>query len=99
MIYANYLHYGDREKILRLRPAHQKYLFGLLEQGKLVAAGSFPEDVGGLYLYEADSSEAAEQLMANDPYVLGNAIASYRITAWEVHGANPDLLRVSKKPA
>jgi uncharacterized protein YciI len=97
MIFVNYLQYGERERILELRPAHQKYLFGLLEQGKLVAAGSFPEDVGGLYLYETDSQEAAELLMASDPYVQGNAIASFRITAWEVHGVNPDLLRISKK--
>lgn len=97
MIFANYLEYGERERILELRPAHQKYLFGLLEQGKLVAAGSFPGDVGGLYLYEAESQEEAEQFMLNDPYALGDAIKSYRITAWEVHGVNTTLLRVSQK--
>jgi len=37
-----------------------------------------------------------ESMMTNDPYFVGGAIASYRITAWEVHGANPTLLRVSK---
>jgi uncharacterized protein YciI len=96
MIYANYVQYGDRKKILELRPSHQKYLFGLIDQGRAVAAGSFPEDVGGLYLYETDTQQSAESMMTNDPYFLGGAIASYRIMAWEVHGANPNLLRVSK---
>jgi uncharacterized protein len=97
MIYANYLQYGERSKILILRPAHQKYLFELLDQGKLIAAGSFPDDVGGLYIYEAESQEAAENLMTDDPYFLGNAIAGFRIVAWEVHGANPALLRVADR--
>ena len=96
MIYANYVKYGDRNKILELRPLHQKYLFGLIDRGLAVAAGSFPDDVGGLYLYETDTQQSAERMMTNDPYFVGDAIASYRITAWEVHGANPDLLRVSK---
>jgi len=97
MIFANYLKYGDRAKVLELRPSHQKYLFGLIDQGKAVAAGSFPDDVGGLYLYETDTQESAEKLAREDPYVLGGAIRSYRILAWEVHGANPALLKVSKK--
>jgi uncharacterized protein YciI len=96
MIYANYVQYADRTKVLELRPSHQKYLFGLIDEGRAVAAGSFPEDVGGLYLYETDTQQSAEDMMTNDPYFLGGAIGSYRITAWEVHGANPGLLRVSK---
>jgi uncharacterized protein len=97
VIFANYLEYGDRDKVLELRPSHQKYLFDLMDQGKVVAAGSFPDDVGGLYLYEADTEKSAEKLMLEDPYVLGGAIQSYRILAWEVHGAKPALLKVSNK--
>jgi uncharacterized protein YciI len=48
------------------------------------------------YLYETNTQQLAESMMTNDPYFVGGAIASYRITAWEVHGANPSLLRVSK---
>jgi uncharacterized protein YciI len=99
MIYANYVEYGAREAILEFRPDHRRYMFGLLEQGKLVAAGSFPDDVGGLYLYEADSQESANQFMMDDPFYLGNAIKSYRILPWEVHGANTSLLTVAKMPS
>jgi uncharacterized protein len=99
MIFANYVRYGDEARILKIRPEHRKYMFSLLEQGKVVAAGSFPYNAGGLYLYEVESREAAEQLMTGDPYFLGNAIAEYQITAWKVHGANPSLLQVAKDPA
>jgi hypothetical protein len=34
--------------------------------------------------------------MTADPYFLGNAITEYHIAEWEVHGANPALLRVAK---
>ena len=95
MIFANYVTYGDRAKILKLRPTHQKYLFGLRDRGLVVAAGSFPEDVGGLFLYETDTLESAEQLKAGDPYVLGGAIAHYKITPWEIHAVNPALLRLT----
>jgi uncharacterized protein YciI len=97
MIYANHVEYGERAKILALRPAHQRYMFDLLDRGKAVAAGSFPDDVGGLYLYEVETQDAAESLMREDPYFIGGAIASYRIMLWEIHGANPSLLRVTGK--
>ena len=97
MIYANYIEDGAREKIHELRPSHRKYMFGLINQGKAVAAGSFPDDVGGLYLYQTDSQESAEKFMLEDPYYVGNAIKRYRITAWEVHGVNPALLVVARQ--
>ena len=99
MIFANYVRYREEARILKLRPEHRKYMFGLLDQGKVVAAGSFPNNSGGLYLYEVESQEAAEHLMTADPYFLGNAIAEYHIAEWEVHGANPALLQVAKDPA
>ncbi|WP_024519628.1 YciI family protein [Bradyrhizobium sp. Tv2a-2] len=99
MIFVNYLKYGDRHKILELRPVHQKYLFDLRDRGLLVAAGSFAGDVGGLFLYETDTMQSAEALMANDPYILGGAIEHYSISPWEVHAVNPLLLRTTPKAA
>jgi uncharacterized protein len=85
MIFANYLRYGERCRILKLRPVHQEYLLSLRDRGLLVAAGSFADDVGGLYLYQTDSLNAAGKLAAEDPYILGDAIEYYSITPWEVH--------------
>ena len=39
MIFANYVRYGDEARILKLRPEHRKYMFGLLDHGKLVEEG------------------------------------------------------------
>src|SRR5262249_47735844 len=43
----------DKAKIEQVRPAHRKYLTGLLQQGKLAAAGPFMDDSGALIVYEA----------------------------------------------
>jgi uncharacterized protein YciI len=99
MIFANYVRYGDEARILKLRPEHRKYMIGLLDQGKAVPAGSFPNNSGALYFYEVDSREAAEQLMTAGRYFLGNAIAEYHIAEREVHCANPSLLQLAKDPA
>ena len=96
MIFANYIRYGEEAQILRLRPAHREYMGGLIDSGRAVAAGSFPNNSGGLYLYAVEFQAAAEKLMTDDPYFLGGAIAEYQITAWEVHGVNPALLQISK---
>src|SRR4029077_15701990 len=95
----NYVRYGDENGKLKILPGHRKDMFSLLDQGKVVAAGAFANNSGGLYLYEVEFREAAEQLMTADPYFLGNAIAEYHIAEWEVHGANPALLQVAKDPA
>jgi uncharacterized protein len=96
VIYVNYLKYSeDRAKVQSLQPAHNKYLRGVMAQGKLLAAGPFPEWTGGLYIYEAETAEEADALMSNDPYAIGGAIESYKITPWELHGVNLNLFRVT----
>lgn len=97
MIFANYVKYGVEARIIELRPEHRKYMFGLLDQGMLVAAGSFPNNSGGLYIYDVESQSTAEGLMTDDPYFLGDAIAEYHITPWEIHGANPAPFQANKK--
>ena len=95
MVFANYVEYGEGALILELRPAHREYMKKLIDNGRAVAAGSFPDNSGGLYLYAVESQAAAEQLMTDDPFFIGGAIADYRITHWEIHGVNPALLRIS----
>ena len=89
----------DRSRIVSVRPHHQEYLFGLIDAGKLIAAGSFiPDDDGGLFLYEADTLREAEGLVHDDPYIREGLITAWKLREYEVHGINRDLLRVTKPP-
>ncbi len=94
MIYACIMDYGDRAEIQRVRPKHQAYMFKLIGEGKVISAGSLlqPDD-GGLFLYEAPSLEAAQQMVEDDPYVLEGCITQHRLREYEIHGANAALLR------
>ena len=98
MIYMCLMDYSaDRSRIEAVRPHHQAYLFDLIDQGKLISAGSFlPDDDGGLFLYEAATLHDAEDLVRNDPYVREQGlIVSWKLREYEVHGINRDLLRVT----
>jgi uncharacterized protein len=98
MIYACIMDYGEKADIERVRPRHQAYMFKLIEQGKVIAAGSLlqPDD-GGLFLYEAPSLDAAQRLVDDDPYILEGCITCHRLREYEIHGANAALLRVTGK--
>ena len=96
MVFANYVKYGDTARVLELRPAHRTYMARLIDEGTVIAAGSFPGNSGGLYLYDVPSQAAAEKIMTDDPFFLGTAIAEYRITPWEIHGTSPALVALKR---
>jgi uncharacterized protein YciI len=96
MIFVCIMEYAGKEVIAQVRPSHRAYMHDLIAQGKVIAAGSFaPEGDGGLFLYEAPNREAADLMVAEDPYVKGGAILKYRLREYEIHGANASLLRVT----
>ncbi|HTU05381.1 MAG TPA: YciI family protein [Trebonia sp.] len=92
--YATYA--GCEERVAALRPAHREYVTQLLAASRLVACGPFTDGSGGLFIYETDSLAAAEELVAADPYHVGGAFASYRLTAWDIIKANPGLIPVAR---
>jgi uncharacterized protein YciI len=83
---------ADQDKVAELRPKHREYMTELISEGKLVAGGPFTDESGALFIYEAQSLEAAEAIVAADPYLTGGAFASYELRPWEVIKANPQLL-------
>ena len=60
--------------------------------GRLATAGPFTDGSCGLFIYQADSLAAAEDIVAADPYQVGGAFASYKLSPWEV-GAWPGPCR------
>jgi hypothetical protein len=96
MIFVCIMDYVDAATIAQVRPRHRAYMNELIAQGKVIAAGSFvPDGEGGLFLYEAPSVEAAERMVAADPYIKEGAISNYRLREYEIHGANARLLRAA----
>ena len=90
---VNYAQYIDSaEKIANLRPAHREYMTQLLAEGRLVAGGPFTDGSGALFIYEAASLAAAEEIVAADPYRVGGAFASYTLSPWQIIKANPTLI-------
>src|SRR5215831_6049271 len=66
MKFAAIIDYGpDLSKIQEIRPTHRQYLGELLKNGKLAISGPFVDDSGALIVYEADSKEEAESMIAN----------------------------------
>jgi uncharacterized protein YciI len=96
MIFVCIMEYVGGNLIAQVRPKHRAYMHDLIAEGKVIAAGSFaPDGEGGLFLYEAPDREAADRMVAEDPYVKGGAILKYRLWEYEIHGANASLLRVT----
>ncbi|QDP95805.1 hypothetical protein FOE78_07750 [Microlunatus elymi] len=69
----------DPERI-SLRPQHRERLQRLLDDGKLYAAGPWPDDSGALIIFTTDSIDEARQLIADDPYLHtpGVSVVGYR---------------------
>lgn len=93
MIYAAIAKYTpDAFLIAKARPAHREYLTGLRDQGKLVISGPFANDVGGLLVYEAETSDQVEQLIRDDPFAKQGVFLSWEIRPWNVIFINQTLL-------
>lgn len=82
MKFAAVISYTNHEKIADTRPVHREYLGGLKEAGKIFASGPFEDDSGALIIYEADSQEAAEEMIAQDPFNKAGVFESYTIKPW-----------------
>ena len=81
MKFAAIIEYGDAkdDELKAYHPAHRAYLRTFLENGQLRAAGPFAEDAGALWVLDANSAEAAEEIVKGDPLVEAGIITSWKI--------------------
>jgi uncharacterized protein YciI len=91
---VNFATYTDNWDVAMQRPAHREYVAQLESEGKLVAGGPFKDGTGALFIYNVDSVQEAQAIVAADPYSRG-AFASCELRDWEVVIAVSDLLRPS----
>ncbi|UFJ40021.1 YciI family protein [Brevibacillus humidisoli] len=73
MLYVAMLTIVDHEVNAQVRPAHLEYINQLFLQNKVVMAGPFTDQRGGMVIYRADSLEEARELAEADPVVLKGA--------------------------
>jgi uncharacterized protein len=60
--------YGDIALRDKIRPSHREYLKSQFDKKVLVSAGPFADDSGALLIYEAESGDALQAILGNDPY-------------------------------
>jgi uncharacterized protein len=79
---VEYAYIEDVPKRHAVRPEHRHFLRELAEQGKVLAAGAWTADDGGLLLFDVDDEAELAKILDNDPYKGAEVIASTKVTAW-----------------
>jgi uncharacterized protein len=94
MLWAAWIEYTpDQAKVAEVRPAHRQYEAKLLAEGKLVLGGPLTDNFGALIVYEAESKEAAEELLKADPFHTSGVFVRWQIRPWKVVFANTALVQ------
>jgi uncharacterized protein YciI len=92
-LFASFAKYGaDKSRLETVRPAHWEYDRKLESAGKLVLAGPFANNAGGLFVYSAGRREEAMSYLELDPFAVEGVLADYELLEWLIEGINPDLL-------
>jgi len=95
MKFAALIQYSqDKDLVAKVRPLHRAYLTSLLHEGKLAVAGPLTDDSGALIVYEADTPEAAEEILKSDPFHVEGIFLSWKLYPWKVVFSNHWLLPV-----
>lgn len=93
MLWAAWIEYTpDQAKVAEVRPAHREYEAKLLAEGKLALGGPLTDQFGALIVYNADTKEAAEELLVADPFHVAGVFVKLQIRPWNVIFANPALV-------
>ena len=99
MTFAAIIDYGNKDKIMEIRPAHRIYLAELKASGKLVVAGPFRDFSGGLIVYDAADEAGVEALIKADPFYAGGVFVTWSIRPWSPVMTNRELLPEAPPPA
>lgn len=67
------------------RDQHLRLLSEAHARGEVVMAGAVGDKPdGAIIIFRSDTPEAAEQFVANDPYVTNGLILAWRVQPWHV---------------
>lgn len=74
--------FTSMEKRMEHRANHRVYLHDLVAKGKILMAGPFVDETGGLIIWETEDQTELEQLIAQDPFTIEGVFASTEIIPW-----------------
>jgi uncharacterized protein YciI len=77
-----YLMKDQPDAVRAVVPAHASYWRGLELPGYV--GGPFDDRSGGLITFEVESTEQADDLVANDPFVRESLLESRWLKTWQV---------------
>jgi uncharacterized protein YciI len=85
------LHYTYDERAAAreaTRPEHRAYWFALADAGRVLALSRYDDDLepGALLILDVEGVDAAEALVAADPYVRAGLVPSHSVRAWPAAG-------------
>jgi len=63
---------------------HASFMDGLVEEGFILLAGPLEGERETLWIVEADSKEAVQERMAQDPWAASGMLRPLRIESWNV---------------
>lgn len=75
-----YLMKDEPGRVRAVAPEHASYWHGLATTGYL--GGPFADRSGGLITFEAESSEKAERLVADDPFIRQGLVENRWLKQW-----------------
>jgi uncharacterized protein len=68
------------DAIMAVYPRHKVVVEAFVARGEVIGIGPFTDQGGNLAIFR--SREAAEQFVAQDPFILEGLIKSYEIREW-----------------
>lgn len=76
--------YGPEAEEARVehRPRHREWLNALAEADVVLASGPYTDGAGALLIFRAESQEAVQDLVAQDPMTLGGGVTGLKISGW-----------------
>ena len=73
----------DKATFDKYVPAHKEYVRDLIAKGHKARTGYWAEFGGGMLLFEADSLEEAQKIVARDPLIVNNCV-TYELHEWRI---------------
>ncbi len=74
--------FTSAEKRMAHRAEHRVYLNQLVAEGKLLMAGPFADESGGIIIFEAVDEDEVKGMMDNDPFTINGVFATTDIKPW-----------------
>jgi uncharacterized protein YciI len=82
-MYVVELTYDDNPARLRARPAHRELLAKLHERGLVRAAGPCENGSGALLIFDVETEDEVDALLADDPYYRSPGLAITSKRQWK----------------